>query len=329
MHSSRQSVEREKQQAVLGRRDWLKAAAAVAVGTVAAPALATHLRTKARKNWRLGISANIYGRMPLEEAAQRIKADGFRSVLSTFQFADVKFNPLEPDWSAAEKITGTLQKHDIAVGALYGYYNVIDPDPARRQQGEARMECLMQNWKRFGCNLISTETGTRNPKSQWLDSPENDTEEAYVECRKSLERWARLGEKTGAVLSIEGYFRNVIGTIDRAERVLREVNSPALKLVMDPCNYFRKEDLPKMQPMLDAMFKRLGDQIVVAHAKDVKAAAEGTELPAAGRGVLDYPRYLRLLTQLDRPMDLLLEHLTLDDMPRARDYVLAEMKKMG
>jgi len=328
MHSSRQSVEREKQQAVLGRRDWLKAAAAVAVGTVAAPALATHLRTKARKNWRLGISANIYGRMPLEEAAQRIKADGFRSVLSTFQFADVKFNPLEPDWSAAEKITGTLQKHDIAVGALYGYYNVIDPDPARRQQGEARMECLMQNWKRIGCNLLSPETGTRNPKSQWLDSPENDTEEAYVECRKSLERWARLGEKTGAVLSIEGYFRNVIGTIDRAERVLREVNSPALKLVMDPCNYFRSEDLPRMKEMLQEMFKRLGPQIVVAHAKDVKDTEKGPEHPASGLGVLDYPLYLKLLAELDRPLDLILEHVKLDDVARARDVVLGHIDKL-
>ena len=59
-----------------------------------------------------------------------------------------------------------------------------------------------------------------------------------------------------------------------------------MKLVMDPCNYFRKEDLPRMQPMLAEMFKRVGREIVVAHAKDVKAAADGTDLPAAGLGVL-------------------------------------------
>jgi len=83
-----------------------------------------------------------------------------------------------------------------------------------------------------------------------------------------------------------------------------------------------------MQPMLEEMFRRLGSQIVVAHAKDVKPAPEGTDLPASGRGVLDYPLFLRLLAQLDRPLELILEHLTLDDVPRARDFVLEQFDKI-
>ena len=59
-----------------------------------------------------------------------------------------------------------------------------------------------------------------------------------------------------------------------------------------------------MDSMLEEMFCRLGDRIVIAHAKDVKAAAgDGTDLPAAGLGVLDYPLYLRLLTHLDREIE--------------------------
>jgi sugar phosphate isomerase/epimerase len=75
------------------------------------------------------------------------------------------------------------------------------------------------------------------------------------------------------------------------------------------------------------MFRRLGDRIVVAHAKDVKAAPSGTDLPAAGQGVLDYPLYLRLLAQLNRPIDLILEHLSLPEVPRTRDFVLAQWDK--
>jgi sugar phosphate isomerase/epimerase len=61
-----------------------------------------------------------------------------------------------------------------------------------------------------------------------------------------------------------------------------------------------------MQPMLQDIFQRLGNQTVLAHAKDVKAApsADDTELPYAGQGVLDYPLYLRLLAQLDREIYL-------------------------
>lgn len=324
MSNHRIAIERETSR-VWRRRDWL---AAVGLAVLGAPALAApsdDWKAKARKNVRLGIDARLYSGLPVEEAARRIKADGFSNVLTAYQFADAKFDPLAPDWTAIKKITDAFDRHGIRVAAAFGYYNVVHPDPAHRKHGEARMLAMIANSKRLGATTISTETGTFNAKSEWMDSPENATESAYQECRKALEKLARAAEKVGAIVSIETYWRNVIDSIDRAERVLREVNSPSLKLVMDPCNFFRKEELPRMQPMLEEMFRRLGSQIAVAHAKDVKASADGTDLPAAGRGVLDYPLFLKLLAELDRPMDLILEHLSLDDMPRARDYVRSKM----
>jgi len=324
MTNHRIAIERDSGRA-WRRRDWLAAAGLAVLGAPALAAPADDWKAKARKNLKLGIDARLYSALPVEEAARRIQADGFSNVLTAYQFADARFDPLAPDWKALQKITDAFQRHGIRVAAAFGYYNVIHPDPARRKRGEARMLAMIANWKRLGAATISTETGTLNAKSEWMDSPENATEAAYQQCRKALENLARAAEKVGAIVSIEAYWRNVIGSIDRAERVLREVNSPALKLVMDPCNYLRKEELPRMQPMLEEMFRRLGRQIVVAHAKDVKASADGTDLPAAGRGVLDYPLYLKLLAELDRPMDLVLEHLSLDDMPRARDYVRSQM----
>ena len=118
----------------------------------------------------------------------------------------------------------------------------------------------------------------------------------------------------------------MIDSIARTQRVVREV--PGLKLVMDPSNYFRKDDLSRMDPMLEEMFHLLGKQIVLAHAKDVKAAADGTDLPASGKGVLDYPLFLRLLAGLNRELFLIIEHLTLEDVPRARDYVLSQFEQV-
>ncbi|MCY2995195.1 MAG: sugar phosphate isomerase/epimerase [Planctomycetota bacterium] len=306
------------------RRECLQAMGTVLVGATACAvnglAAPTDLRAKAKANIRLGIDASVYSKLPLEEAVRRIRDDGFRSALTTFTFADVRFDPWSPDWEVVQKITACFERHDVRVAALFGYYNVVDPDPARRQRGEARMELLIANWKRLGCPVISTETGTFNRTSEWLDAPENATEEGYAQCRAAFEKLAHAAEKTGATISIEAYWKNVIGSIDRAARLFRDVPSPALKLVMDPCNFFRKEELPQMQPMLVDMFQRLGDRIVIAHAKDVKAAA--------GQGVLDYPLYLRLLAQLDRPIDLIVEHLTLPDVARARDYVLGQLDKV-
>ncbi len=316
------------------RRDWLCATAAAvaaspfAFSVPAAAAEDTSLQAKAKKNITLGIHTGPYMTLPLAEAAQRIRDAGFRSVLTEYTFADVKFNPLQPDWQAAAKIVDTFHQHGIRIAAVFGYVNVVDPVPERMKQHEARMACLIQNWKRLGCRNISTETGTFNATSPWVDAPENTTEQGYEKCRASLKKLVAMAEKSGAIISIEPYWRNVIDSIDRAERLFHDIPSPALRLVMDPCNYPRKEDLPQFAGMLDEMFARLGDKIVVAHAKDVKASAEGTDLPAAGRGVLDYPHYLRLLAGLDRPIDLILEHLTLDDVPRAHDYVVSQFDRI-
>jgi len=314
----------------LSRRDCLKLAGTVALATPLAGRAADDLKAKAKRNLKLAIFTGVYAGLPLEEAGKRIKADGFSGVVLEGNFADVRFDPFAPDWEAANKITSCLDHNGIKIVGLYGYYNVVAPDPENRKRGEQRMQFLIENWKRLGSNNISTETGSRNPQSEWNDSPENATEAAYQQCRTSLEKFARLAEKTGAVISIEPYWKNVIGSAERAERLFRDVKSPALKLVMDPCNYFRKAELTQMQPMLKDIFQRVGKQTVLAHAKDVKAAADAddTELPAAGKGVLDYPRYLRLLAELDREIYLAVEHLSLPEVPAARDYVLAQFEKI-
>lgn len=312
----------------INRRSWLRAAGATLAASqlpwLVSPASAaedTTLQAKARQNIRLGVHTGPYISLPLAEAARRIAEQGFTGVLTEYTFADVRFDPLAPDWQAAKKIVRTFEQHGIEIVASFGYVNIVDPIPERRQRGLARMACLIENWKRLGCVNVSTETGTFNTESDWIDAPENLTEEGYVQCRTALEQLARMAEKAGAVVSIEPYWRNVIDSIDRTERIFRDIQSPALRLVMDPCNYPRQEDLPRLRPMLEDLFQRLGDYIVVAHAKDVVASADGTDTPAAGHGVLDYPHYLGLLARLDRPLHLLLEHVTLDDVPRARDYV--------
>jgi len=312
----------------LNRRHWLKLVGAASLGTPALLAAAGDLRAKAKQNLKLAIFTGVYAKLPLEEAAKRIKADGFSGVVLDYAFADVRFDPWAPDWQVADKITDCFRRNGVKIVGLFGYYNVVDPDPAKRKHGEARMELLIQNWKRFDCPHVSTETGTLNPTSEWLESPDNATEQAYQQCRSSLARLAKLAEKTGAIISIEPYWRNIIDSASRAERLFRDVNSPALKLVMDPCNYFRKDDLPKMQAMLEDIFRRVGKQTVLAHAKDVKEAPEGTDLPASGKGVLDYPLYLRLLAKLNRPLYLAVEHLGLEDVARARDFVLSQFEKV-
>ena len=187
----------------LNRRDWLRVTGAAALGFPLVSHAAPDLRARARKNLKLGVFTGVYASLPLEEAARRIAADGFQGVVLDFAFADVKFDPWAPDWDKARLITSTLAKHNLKIVGLFGYYNLVDRDAARRQRGEQRMQVLIENWKQFGCPLISTESGTFNDKSEWLESPENATEQGYQACRAALEKLTKAAKKTGAVISVE------------------------------------------------------------------------------------------------------------------------------
>lgn len=318
------------------RRDTLKALGGLAAAALTGSAEAAERKPRRRrraasqpagKELKLGVFTSVYASLPLEEAAARIKADGFTGVVFDYHFKDVHFDPLAPDWDALKKIRSTLDRNGIQVAGLYGYYNVIDPDEARRAKGEQRMSLLIKEWKRFGTPIVSTETGSYNKQSEFAEDPKNWTEEGYKACRDALAKHVREAEKSGAIVAIEAYWRNCIDSAEKTERLFRDVSSPSLKLTMDPCNYFRNEDLSRMQPMLEDMFKRVGAQTVLAHAKDVKRSPNGPDLPAAGLGELDYPTYLRLLRGLKKDLFLVIEHLALPDVQRARDYVKSNLAK--
>ncbi len=83
-----------------------------------------------------------------------------------------------------------------------------------------------------------------------------------------------------------------------------------------------------MKPMLEEMFRRLGPHIVLAHAKDVRATGDKLEYPPAGLGMIDYVTFLSLLAHLDRPIDLVLEYLRLEDVSRTIGFLRGAMDKL-
>lgn len=310
------------------RRDCLKIAGAAALGGWTVSAEAKHLWTKARKNFRLGIIAHAYQKFPLEEATARLKADGLRSVVTSFNFADVRFDLAKPDWDAVKKVRAALDRQGLAVAGLYGYYNMSASDLELRRKGRERMEFLLTHWKQFGSPHVTTETGRYTTNTDPSKAAKNTSEEGYQELKREVAGLVKLAEKTGAVVNIEVSWTNVIGTIDRAERLCREIASPALKLTLDPANFFRPQDLPRMKPMLEDMFRRLGPYVAMAHAKDVRAKGDKLEYPPAGQGQIDYLTFLSLLAQLDRPIDLVLEYLKLEQVPSTVGFLRGVMDKL-
>jgi sugar phosphate isomerase/epimerase len=206
----------------------------------------------------------------------------------------------EVDQALATRIRAAFAGHGVRIGAVSGTFNMIDPDPARLQANIASYPTLLAWCRALGCDVVTACTGTRNPGSMWRHHPDNGRPEAWSDLRRTLAQVLPEAEARGVTIAFEPEVVNVIDTAAKAQRLIEEVQSSRLRLVMDPANYFHPEMLAHMDEVLDDIFRRVGAYIVFAHAKDVRPPEPGgTECirPAAGTGVLDYPRYLHLLRQ--------------------------------
>jgi len=202
--------------------------------------------------------------------------------------------PDELSEATLEVITEGFSQRRLKLAALSGTYNMIDPDQQARLVGAEGLDRLIAWAPRLGAEVVTLCTGSRDPESMWRKHPGNDSPEAWSDLLAQIQRAVKVAEEYGVTLGVEPEIGNTINSVQKARRLLDEVKSPRLKIVMDGANVFQRGQLPNMRKVLDEAFDLLGSDIALAHGKDLDRDGEAGHL-AAGRGRLDYPYYLELL----------------------------------
>jgi hypothetical protein len=72
----------------------------------------------------------------------------------------------------------------------------------------------------------------------------------------------------------------VVDSAEKGRRLLADLQSVRLKVVVDAANLFREGELSRSDEVLKRAFGLLGEEMDLAHAKDVKNSGEVVE---AGR----------------------------------------------
>jgi sugar phosphate isomerase/epimerase len=242
----------------------------------------------------LGLLSPEFPSGSLDENLNSIAATGALSVQFDLASALGGTFPLELSEATIRTINAGFFKRGLNLAALSGTYNMIDPDPHARASGEKGLNRVIAVAPKLGTDVVTLCTGSRDPNSMWRRHPDNDRPEAWADLLVQIEKAVRAAEEHGATLGIEPEIGNTINSVHKARRLLDEVKSPRLKIVMDGANIFQPGQLPKMREVLDEAFDLLGSDIVLAHAKDLDKDGEAGHLPA-GRGRLDYPYYMELL----------------------------------
>lgn len=286
----------------------------------------------------------------LEASAQRIRALGFNTVQLDLIFKDLDLATEKIDRQTCRKIRDTFRRHNLPVSCISAYTNLVDPNPARRQTNLARLKRIIAYALELGSPYVASETGTYHSESDWLPHPHNKSEEAWEDCRAVMQELVDHAREHGATFVIEPYVNNVVGSVEETLRMFAEIDDPHFGLLMDPTNYFEAHNIDEMDRTINRIFNSLSSRICFAHAKDVKrgasdqgvqmgevTATEGhslrgvgmIELPAPGRGTLNYDLYLRRLAKDHPNLPIIIEHVEEDDIPRAKQFLDQKLMTNG
>ena len=241
---------------------------------------------------RLGIFAKTFPGTTPDVVIAAACAAGFSAVQYNMACSGIAPMPDAIPDATAKAVSTAAGRAGVETAAVSGTYNMIHPHPAVRAKGLARLDILARSCASLGTPLITLCTGTRDPDDQWRRHPDNDTPEAWRDLLTEITKAIAIADLYGVDLCIEPELANVINSAAKARRLIDELSSPRLKIVLDAANLFEAEPLQRQRDIVSAAIDILADRIVMGHAKDRTSSGAFT---TAGQGVLDYAHYVAKL----------------------------------
>ncbi len=261
----------------------------------------------------IGILTNTFATTNADATVAALKRHGITHI--QLELASVGLEPMPAvfDPTYVSHIGTTFAKAGITVTAVSGTFNMIHPDPVHRADGLRRLDVLAAMCQSLGTRTITLCTGTRDTTSMWRWHADSYTDDAWRDLVSSMTTATRIAERYGVTMAFEPEVNNSVDSAQKARRLLDTVGSDHLKVVIDGANVFHTGELARMRDVLEETFALLGNDIALAHTKDLDHDGDAGHLPA-GQGLLDYGLYLSLLRRMGFEGALVLHGLSEGDV---------------
>jgi sugar phosphate isomerase/epimerase len=265
---------------------------------------------------KIGIFAKTFSRPTIEELFRAIASYGISSAQFNLSCAGLDTFPGNVSSDLVQRITDASEQATVNLAAISGTFNMAHPDPAFRRDGLQKFKSLCEVTAQLHIPVITLCTGTRDPANMWNWHPDNDSKEAWDDMVQSIESALLAAESYNLILAFEPESENVANSAIRARKLLDEMRSPRLRIIIDPANLISFER--KQKDVLDEAFTLLGEAIEIAHAKDRNKVFQAC---AAGKGILDFEHYLGCLKEIGFTGPLIMHGLGEEDVRFSREFL--------
>jgi sugar phosphate isomerase/epimerase len=187
--------------------------------------------------------------------------------------------------------------------------------------------------KELGAHVCLIRTGSLSPRGSYFPATENHSPESWQRLVETVRRVADNAEAVGQVVVIETHLLTILDSPEANQRLIAEVGSPRMKVVMDFVNHFPTvQHVYHSTARLNHIFDLMGPIAGVAHCKDIRFG-NGLVLhideAIPGEGLLDMSTALRRWHSHDPNGYMLLEHLPDDQYPLAAANIIRIAAESG
>ncbi len=261
---------------------------------------------------RAGIFAKTFAGTTPDVVLAAARDAGYASVQYNFACSGLGPLPETIPNTAFAAMRDASEKTGVAIAAISATYNMIHPDIAIREAGRCSFAQIASVAHQAGSNLLTVCTGSRDAADQWRDHPDNQGTEAWKDMIAEFDHLLAIAERHDVFIGVEPELANVINSAAQARRLIDTMASERIRIVLDPANLFEHEDADTRDRIIDEAINLLKDRIAIAHAKDRNA--DGS-FATAGKGVIDYPRYVAALKRAGFDGDVITHGLSAAEAP--------------
>ncbi|WP_284946685.1 sugar phosphate isomerase/epimerase family protein [Acidisoma cladoniae] len=269
---------------------------------------------------QIGIFAKTFSGTSVEAILMAVREAGYAVSQFNLSCAGLASMPDAVSEKVLRKIRAATKASGVSLVALSGTYNMIHPDEAVRARGLRQLGVVIAAASHLGIPLVTLCTGTRDAEDQWRHHQNNADPSAWHDLVTEMAKALALAERFGVDLGIEPEPSNVVTSALDARRLIDDMASPRLRVVLDPANLFETATAEAAAALVRDAVERLGARIAMAHAKD--RAAIGRLVPV-GHGIVDFADFVARLRGVGFDGPLVAHGLSAEEAPAVARYLRA------
>jgi len=232
----------------------------------------------------------------LEEAARRIGALGYDGI----EIGAKRPHAWPPDLDKTRRneLKAYINSCGLEVSAIcpssYNFNLASCIENERKDSSKYYRDCV-QLAADFGASVVVVVPG-------WTVFP-TSYEQAWEWSKQGLKDAIELAEDTGVKLALEpinSYWVDLVTRTDHALKMMKELNSKCVKVMLDTQHIFLERENP-----VDAV-KKCGENLLHVHCEDTVSASDRRFVP--GEGEFGFESFLKALHEIDYKGHLSVEH---------------------